>query len=29
VSLYLSVRHHKDERVAQAAEQLLEHMPWS
>jgi hypothetical protein len=29
LSLYLSVRHHKDERVAQAAEQLLEQMPWS
>jgi hypothetical protein len=29
LSLYLSVRHHTDERVAQAAEQLLEHMPWS
>lgn len=29
VSLYLSLRHHRDERVAQAAEQLLESMPWS
>ena len=29
LSLYLSVRHHKDERVAQAAEQLLENAPWS
>jgi DNA-binding MarR family transcriptional regulator len=28
VSLYLSVRHHTDERVAQAAENLLEQMPW-
>lgn len=29
LSLYLSVRHHQDERVAQAAEDLLEQMPWS
>jgi hypothetical protein len=29
LSLYLSVRYHKDERVAQAAEDLLEQMPWS
>jgi len=28
LSLYLSVRHHPDERVTQAAEQLLEDMPW-
>jgi hypothetical protein len=28
LSLYLSVRDHADERVAQAAEQLLESMPW-
>jgi hypothetical protein len=28
VSLYLSMRDHADERVAQAAEQLLEGMPW-
>jgi hypothetical protein len=28
LSLYLSVRDHSDERVAQAAEQLLESLPW-
>lgn len=28
LSLYLSVRDHGDERVAQAAEQLLESLPW-
>jgi hypothetical protein len=28
VSLYLSVRDHADERVAQAANQLLESLPW-
>jgi len=28
LSLYLSVRDHADERVAQAAEQLLESLPW-
>lgn len=28
LSLYLSVRDHADERVVQAAEQLLEGMPW-
>jgi len=28
LSLYLSVRDHADERVVQAAEQLLEDMPW-
>lgn len=28
ISLYLSIRHHTDERVAQAAEQLLEPFGW-
>ncbi|HUZ13100.1 MAG TPA: hypothetical protein VMU93_09650 [Caulobacteraceae bacterium] len=28
ISLYLSVRHHADERVAQAAGQLLESAHW-
>jgi hypothetical protein len=28
LSLYLSVRDHNDERVAQAAERLLESLPW-
>jgi len=29
LSLYLSTRDHPDERVAQAADQLLENMSWS
>ncbi|MFC3711327.1 hypothetical protein ACFOMD_02015 [Sphingoaurantiacus capsulatus] len=28
LSLYLSIRHHPDERVTQAAEQMLEIFPW-